>query len=256
MWRTRGMAHNDNAPALLPEKFDGNQNFDHWVSHFETVSEINKWNDMEKLLWLHVSMKGKAYVAYECLAYETRQRYQTVRDALQERFEPLNKAELYKIEFNNREKKMEEDWADYADDLLTLVRKAFPSLDERSLEQIALDKYMSNLCDPNISFEVKKRRPQTLREAVHVTIELNTYLLAINKTHKDSDKVELSQNSSTNIATQNFNNDIVDLLKHVEAISQTLSKHQEVLAQKPRTCKPVSCYRCGEVGHYARGCAT
>ena len=71
-----------------------------------------------------------------------------------------------------------------------------------------------------------------------MTIKLDTYLLVINKTHKDIDKAELSQNSSTNIATQNFNNDIVDLLKRVEAISQTLSKHQEVLAQKPRTCKP------------------
>ena len=44
------MVQGDIPPPLLPEKFDGNQNFDDWVSHFECVSKINGWSKSEKAL--------------------------------------------------------------------------------------------------------------------------------------------------------------------------------------------------------------
>ena len=126
--------------------------FDHWLSHFETVSVINQCSDMGKLLWMHVCMKGKSHVAY---AHETGEYHQAVREALRECFELSCKAELYRIDFHNHEKRVEESWADFADDLLTVVCKEFLSLDEKSLEQIALDKYTNKLHDSNNIFHLK-----------------------------------------------------------------------------------------------------
>ena len=45
------MASDDN-PVLLPDKFDGSQSFDDWMSQFECTSKINGWNDSKKALWL------------------------------------------------------------------------------------------------------------------------------------------------------------------------------------------------------------
>ena len=71
-------------PIMLPDYYDGNNSFDTWVSHFECVSEINGWTEEEKLLWVHVSLRGRAHMAYHCFAHETRAAYITVKEALRE----------------------------------------------------------------------------------------------------------------------------------------------------------------------------
>ena len=71
-------------PVVLPGCYDGNNNFDIWVSHFECVSEINGWTDEQKLLWVRVSLKGRAHVVYNCFSHEIRASYLTVKEALQE----------------------------------------------------------------------------------------------------------------------------------------------------------------------------
>ena len=74
-------------PVVLPETFTGEQNFDHWVSHFESVAAVNKWSDGEKLLWLRVRLTGKAHVAFDQLTPEVQQSYTTAKQPLQERFD-------------------------------------------------------------------------------------------------------------------------------------------------------------------------
>ena len=127
-------------PTLLPDYYNGNDNFDTWVSHFECVSDINGWTEEEKLLWVRVSLKGRAHVAYNCFAHETRETYLAVKEALQERFEPSCKAEWYKLEFERHQKKAGDSWADLGDDLTLLARKAFPALGNKAQDHIALSK--------------------------------------------------------------------------------------------------------------------
>ena len=49
-------------PLVLTEKFDGTGNFEEWISHFESISAINNWNEEEKNLWVRVRLTGKAHV--------------------------------------------------------------------------------------------------------------------------------------------------------------------------------------------------
>ena len=39
-------------PLVLPEKFDGTGNFKEWISHFESIAALSKWNEEEKILWV------------------------------------------------------------------------------------------------------------------------------------------------------------------------------------------------------------
>ena len=43
-------------PLLISDQFDGETNFDEWMSHFENVAELNGWTDEEKLRWLKVRL--------------------------------------------------------------------------------------------------------------------------------------------------------------------------------------------------------
>jgi len=129
---------NEGRPQLLPEKFDGSENFDDWVSTFECISEINGWNEREKALWLRAYVKGKAHVAYQCFSHETQETFSLAKAALRERFEPSSKQAYYRTEFERREKQDEEDWADFGDDLVSLASRAFPDLQEQAREQLTL----------------------------------------------------------------------------------------------------------------------
>ena len=57
------------------------------------------------------------------------------------------------------------------------MRKAFPNLQDDSREQVALNRYMDQLKDPQISFAVKQQCPQNIQEAVSATIEMQSYLV-------------------------------------------------------------------------------
>jgi len=59
-------------PVVLPDCYDGNNNFNTLVSHFEYVSEINGWTAEEKLLWVHVSLKGREELTWHIIVFLTR----------------------------------------------------------------------------------------------------------------------------------------------------------------------------------------
>ena len=78
-------------PLLIPDPFDGETNFDEWISHFENVAELNGWTDKEKLSWLKVRLISKAHMSFNNLAHVVQQSYSTVKIVLQNRFEPDSK---------------------------------------------------------------------------------------------------------------------------------------------------------------------
>ena len=162
-------------PLVLPDMFTGDDNFDHWISHFESVSTVNKWTDDDKLLWLRVRLTGRHSGTWSTVSREPRS-YTTVKKALQERFELESKRMLYKAEFETRRKKSAETWADFGDDLCRLTDKAFPTVQLEAHKQLALSRYLDQLDPPQISFAVKQRRPKNLPEALSSTIELESYL--------------------------------------------------------------------------------
>jgi len=162
-------------PVLLPDKFDGNQNFDDWVSHFECISKINGWNDDQKVLWLRVCMAVKAHMAYNRFSHEIQNSYGLMRATLKERFEPASKRDPYKIQLESRTKCEEENWADFGDDLCFLADKAYPKLSDEAKEQLALFRFFKQLQQPEMSLAVRQRKPKTVRDAVIATLEFESY---------------------------------------------------------------------------------
>ena len=164
-------------PLVLPEIFDRDGSFTDWICHFESMSAVNGWRDQDKLLWIRVRLTGKAHVEYTRLSHKTHQAYATTKKALCERFEPLSKWQLYKVQLESRRKRDKESWADFGDELLLLASKAFPDFQDEAREELALIRYLDQLNDPQASFGVKQHGPKTIHEAVSSTIELESYLL-------------------------------------------------------------------------------
>ena len=99
----------------------------------------------------------------------TRGNYEEAKKALKERFEPESRRERYRAEFQVRRRRKEESWSDFVDNLKLLVDKAYPDLDEKARDQLALNHYLGQLADPQIIFSIKQKCPKTLDEAVGAT---------------------------------------------------------------------------------------
>ena len=111
------------------------------------------------------------------LTTEAKESYYTAKEALRKRFGPDSKRQRYAAEFHSRQRRDDEKWGDFADQLHCLADKAFPSLEEDARELLAVDRYLSNILDPNIAFAVRQKRPQTMEEAVAATLEMESYTI-------------------------------------------------------------------------------
>ena len=85
--------------------------------------------------------------------------------------------EIYISQSLSRCKKRIESWADFGEDLRILVDKAYPILEDDARQQLALQRYLSQLHNDQIAFGVKQRKPRTIEAAVGATLELESYLM-------------------------------------------------------------------------------
>ena len=121
-------------------------------------------------------LTGKAQIAFQRLSDETQASYSETIKALKERFEPPTRQTRYQAELQTRRRKKDESWADTADNLRVLAFKAYPDLEDKARERLALNAYLSLLENPHVAFGVKQITPQTLDAVVSATLELESYL--------------------------------------------------------------------------------
>ena len=163
-------------PLVLPDPFSGEGSWEQWYFHFQNVAAVNDWNAENQLKWLKVRLVGRAQTAFQRLPDDTRADFKLAVAALKERFEPASRKTRYQAELQSRRKRKTESWADLADDLRRLANKAYPDLEERARERLALNTYLSLVDNTQVAFAVKQRVPDTLDAAVAATLELESYL--------------------------------------------------------------------------------
>ena len=164
-------------PVVLPEPFDGTTSWEEWLFHFENVAEVNAWDDAQKLRWIRVRLTNRAQRALQHLPEASRATYAATKAALKARFDPESRQTRYQAEFQARRKKPSEGWADFAEDLQSLVDKAYPALQYEARERLAINSYLQQLTDPQVAFSVRQKRPETLDDAVTATLEMESYAL-------------------------------------------------------------------------------
>ena len=257
-------------PVIVPEYFTGEGSFEDWIDQFESIAEINHWNDGQKLMWLKVRLTGRALMAYKKFSVTARGSFKNAIKALQERFEPESRKDLYRAEFQTRCKEKTEGWPEFGEDLRVLVDRAYLSLEDEARQQLALQRYLSQLDNEQVAFSVKQGKPRTIEAAVSATLECESYLVrppqrsavaAVQMEPKDSALMEMMTQLMARMDRLEENSKSVYSKKDTQTTSDTSGmsrfSDQEI---KPRgtnqEVKPrrVVCHRCGQEGHFARGC--
>ena len=165
-------------PLVLPEPFNGEPESSRgdWSTHFVNVTDVNEWSAEQKLQWLKVRLTRHAQREFQRLPETARASFESARAALKERFESETRKARYVALSQTRKKKSGEGWADFADDLQSLVDKAYHDLPLEARERLALNTYLQQLSHPQIVFSVKQRCPMTQDEVVAAILGMEGYV--------------------------------------------------------------------------------
>lgn len=250
---------------------------------------MNGWDGGQKLKWLKVRLTGRAQIAFQRLPETAREDFKEAKKALTERFEPKSRQTRYQAEFQTRRKKKTEGWADFAEDLKQLADHAFPDLEEKARERLALNTYLQQLDHPQVAFSVKQKCPTTLDEAVSATLQMETFLplkvsgLSVSGVEMDEETTVAAVNPQDKLVTL-----VEKLVERVEKLEHGRAPNERPSAERkrpseaysarspigqsnepagergPQRTKPPAgsrpnrfdglCWRCGKKGHVARNC--
>ena len=207
--------------VITPEPFSGEQLWEDWIDQLESIAAINGWSDEQKLVWLKVRLTGRALLVYKKFSVTARSSFKNAVVALAEHFEPESRRDLYLAEFQSHCKKRTESWADFGEDLRVLVDKAYPMLEDDVRQQLALQRYLSQLCNDQVAFGVKQIKPKTIEAAVGATLELESYLVQ----HSSSSTVAPVQVDYVGQKNNNLMDMMSQLLARMERLEMGICLH-------------------------------
>lgn len=82
------------------EKYDDQKwDLDDYMTHFEMVANLNKWNDVEKAQRLVINLRGSAQRLLGGLTLGQLSDYNTIKQELYQRFSPREREDVYKCRF-------------------------------------------------------------------------------------------------------------------------------------------------------------
>ncbi len=165
-------------PVQRPGSYDGRSSWSAYRRQFELLAQLNKWSETEKATFLAVSLKGPALAVLNTLPSTGLHDYPTLVSALETRFGTVHQTELHQACLRSRARRWEEGIPELAEDVERLTRLAYPDAPTSMIDSIAKDQFIDAFSDEDMRLRIRQSRPTTIREALAVALELESYQLA------------------------------------------------------------------------------
>ena len=76
----------NNRMSVKPEPYDGSEDWEEYISHFEICAELGRWREEDKVLALAAALKGPARTFYISLVQTEKRDYAILIQRLEQRF--------------------------------------------------------------------------------------------------------------------------------------------------------------------------
>ena len=194
--------------------------------------------------------------------------YEALVTALETRFGTAHQAELHRMRLKGRTRRRKEGLPELAEDIDHLARLAYPDAAMPMVELLAKDQFVDALPDKEMRLKTRQSRPGSLREALEVALELESYQIASRQRHKavrgtwleaehEEQQVGVPQPSAMPSEKPPWVDELIQCLQqclrqqnHPEAKARSGSYRQTSNPQK----KQVTCWKCKQPGQIRRNC--
>ena len=218
---------------MKPATFDGSGSWRDYKAHFEVCAALNGWSEIEKGMYLAVSLRGQAQGVYGNLGSGASSTdYGELVRALEERFAPPNQQELYRVQLRERRQKASESLSELGQDIKRLTNLAYPTAPTDVRETLAKEQFVDALFSSDMRLRIKQARPSNLNDAIRHAVELEAY----NRAEKRQQEAQGYIQSATepNDETKSLREDMTSLQKSMS----DLTKAFETLSQQTNAEKP------------------
>jgi hypothetical protein len=239
----------------MPDHFDGKTSWADYLTHFNSVADLNGWNQIEKAQYLAISLRGEACQAMRCLPQEVKRDFRELVEALNRRFNPGNRTELYRIQLRNRMRRENESLPQLAQAVRNLALQAYPQAQGELFEALCRDHFLDAIPDSSLRFSIFQVQPRTLDQALTIAVETETFQQA----EKQRNRKFVREINCCNVTAteREVTSEPEDPLKKLEEKMQLLiqmMRENNSKTRKPLDITKIKCFNCGEMGHFKTKC--
>ena len=181
-----------------PATYDGSSSWKDYLVQFDLIADLNHWSAENKALELAAALRGQAQSILSDLSLENRKSLSHLIEALTIRFKPENQMEIYQSQLKTRLRKKGEDLATLAQDLMRLVRKAYPSVSPEMKDKFAMDAFMDALNDSDLEWSVYQGHPKSLHDASKLAHEYEAFRMGRGKRSLQGGKIRFQRTEKGN----------------------------------------------------------
>jgi len=139
---------------------------------------MNRWSNSAKAAYLAISLRGPAVTVLTNFPPERRQDYKALTTVLAPIYGVTHQTELHRMRLKARTCRSDESLSELAEDIEHLVCLAYPETADSMVEVLAKDQFVDALPEEDMRLCIWQNKPATLRDALAMALELESYQLA------------------------------------------------------------------------------
>lgn len=229
-----------------PETYNGQGNWEEYITNFELCVEIGNWSEKDKPIILGTSLKDQARTYYTGLTITEKRNYTILIQKLGHRFGRTGKSHItrWRQEFENRIRNTGESIAALADDLHRLSRKAYEDLDTKAQITLALHQLYKSV-KSEVKLRCMDKDCTSLDEAV---MAIETYEQIM-----EEDPASGNENRSSTLRMDRLELAVDKLTENFQMCLKHFAKErgQTDMISKERI---KTCYVCNSTKHFRKDC--
>ena len=250
------------SPPMKPQTYNGDEDWESYLNHFEVCAELGRWSHQDKALYLAACLRRNAQVYYMTLKPAEMSSYHALTVKLGQRFGNTRQQPMWISKLEARMRRPNESVAELGDDLRRLAQRAYSNMNHEAREMLALNQLYKSV-SPDLKYKCISENCTSVTKAVSI---IETYEGILGE-EPGKEKI-VRQATAEQDSNQQSNGRPLNYNRENNNLQATLRQRQSCIERLTRQCNTQArgnqglrdrngqrlCYICLSPRHLQREC--